>query len=57
MAMEKYGVENRKKLMQDELDQVNAAIGRLDKTAAADQVRNLNERKHALEDAIKTTDS
>ena len=55
--MEKYAVTDQKALVQAELDEVKKKLNSLDKTAAADEVTRLNQRKHDLEDALTLSDS
>jgi len=57
MTMEKYGVEDRRKLISEELEVVKKKLSELDKTASADTIRQLNERMHELVDALGMVDS
>ena len=54
MALEKYGVENRKELIEEELRQVRERLQ--EKTASEEDLSYLTQREKDLEEAIRTLD-
>lgn len=50
MAIEKYGVEDRKKLLEEELKEVRDKLGT--KTASGEELDYLTQREKDLEEAL-----